>query len=106
MSEDRDAIDATVWRALRHVYLRVLSRVSKRNLSALSHEEQEGALDAYHRDLEIDHRVFREIVRHAWEQGISEAHAAIHRVEAADHDLIDDAIAGVREDGRDDGSIV
>lgn len=99
-AQDHDGVEATAWRWLRELYLRLLCPANV-HPGSMTEGERNLLLDKHHRAMEDDLRVVLVLV----EQGKSEALGAwrerIHSTEGTDHEMLDEALdfaANRRED--------
>lgn len=94
----RSLREATLWRIVRHIYLRAVSRLGGRDLFASRTEEQELALERFHADIERDVDVLAAVMDEARAAGITAVHRRMHIAEGTDHEMVDQAIEFARED--------
>lgn len=94
----RNAREATIWRVVRHIHLRVLSKLSGRDLFSASEAEQELALESYHLDMERDTDVLAEVMDAARRAGIAAAHVRLHMAEGVRHEDVDRSVVEARQD--------
>lgn len=94
----RSEREATLWRIVRHIHLRVVSRLGGRDLFATRTEEQELALERFHADMERDVDVLAAVMDEARAAGITAVHRRMHIAENTDHEMVDQAIEYARED--------
>jgi hypothetical protein len=97
-STPRSAREATIWRIVRHIHLRVISKMSGRHLFALSEAEQEQALDGFHAAMETDADTLAEVMDEARRAGIAAAHVRLHLAEGVNHEDVDRSVVEARED--------
>lgn len=94
----RTAREATLWRIVRVVYLRLIGHHTGVDLLARSAAEQEQALERWHLKMEQDCSVLAEVMDAARSAGIAAAHTRMHVLEGVDHELVDEALQSARSD--------
>jgi hypothetical protein len=87
-----DGVEATAWRFLRDVYLRVIGLCTIHPGQVMSIEEQNAALDRHLSSLQVDHAVLMTIVARCRDEGAEDIRARIHSAEGVDHEMLDEAI--------------
>ena len=92
MISEREAREATVWRLLRQTYLRLIGHYTGTDLLRARNEDQNLALDRWHRSMEADLALLSEALRAARSSGIAEVHRRLHSAENTDHEMLDQAI--------------
>lgn len=91
MADDAEGLDATVWRWLRGVYLRLLCP-SVVSLEAMTEPERSLLLESHHRDMEADLRVVMAMIERGKFAALGEWRERIHRTEGTDHEMLDQAL--------------
>lgn len=89
----RDGIEGFCWQVLVNAYVRVLARQAGRDPMTIPPREVNMILEPYHADLERDVRALAEAIVRARHEGVSRAHAAIHRIPGIDHEMVDQSLA-------------
>jgi hypothetical protein len=92
---DAQRIEATLWRLLRAIYLRVEARHLRRAPLDLSDEEANAALDPWFAAMQSDLEILKECIRMAQDKGTSDAFARLHasHVQEVDgHELLDQVL--------------
>jgi len=91
MADDADGLDATAWRWLRGLYLRLLCP-SVVSLEAMTEPERNLLLEPHHRAMEEDLRVVMTMVDRGKYEALGEWRERIHRTEGTDHEMLDQAL--------------
>lgn len=91
MADDAEGLDATAWRWLRGVYLRLLCP-SVVSLEAMTEPERALLLEPHHRDMESDLRVVMTMIERGRFEAIGAWRERIHRTEGTDHEMLDQAL--------------
>lgn len=94
----RSEREATVWRIVRAIYLRIAGHYTGRDLSNRPSPEQEAVLESWHEAIERDTERLAAVMDAARAAGIATVHSRLHVAENLDHELLDEAIASARED--------
>lgn len=87
--------EAMIWKVLRAAYLRVEARHLGKLPITLMASEAEAILDRWHRAMERDVEMLREVILNAQQDGASEAYGRMHSTsvsEHASHELLDEAL--------------
>ena len=89
--EDSDGLEATTWRWLRGVYLRLLCP-SQVDLAAMTEAECNLLLDPHLRAMEDDMRVVLTLIDRGKSEALGSWRERIHRAEGTDHEMLDEAL--------------
>lgn len=92
---EEQRIEATLWRLLRAIYLRVEARHLRRLPVDLSDEEASAVLDPWFSAMQSDIEILKECIRRAKDTGTSDAFARMHasHVHKVDgHELLDQVL--------------
>ncbi len=89
-----DQLDATIWRVLRVIYLRVdLKALSDpRSPADVPTEEANELLAPWFRNMEADLEMLREVVRQGRLLGVQDVHHRLHGRPGVDHEMLDEAV--------------
>lgn len=90
VSDEKDGLEATVWRWLRELYLRLLCTAVRPESMTIA--EQNLLLDPHHRAMEADLRVVMMFVERGQSEAIGAWRSRIHRTEGTDHEMLDEAL--------------
>lgn len=88
-------IEATLWRLLRAIYLRVEARHLRRAPLDLSDEEANATLDPWFAAMHSDLEIVKECIRRARDHGASDAFARLHASHVSEvdgHELLDQVL--------------
>ncbi len=94
----RNAREATLWRIVRLIHLRLIGHFTGVDLLGRSRAEQEQALLKWHAKMEVDVDALAEVMDAARAAGVTAAHVRMHVLEGVDHEMVDQAIDGARSD--------
>lgn len=104
MTTQQEQIEATAWRLLRAVYIRLCAEVGEgKPVQHYTEAEQQLLIDPYVRMLEHDHRLIVECIRQARGAGIRDVQAALHKAEGTDHAMVDQAVEYAMQRQREEG---
>lgn len=92
MTATPDSMDATAWRFLRDVYLRVIGLCTIHPGQVMSIEEQNAALDRHLSVMQVDHAVLMTLIARGRDEATEDMRARMHAAEGVDHEMLDEAI--------------
>lgn len=91
-------LESTIWKIVRGAYLSGLCHASGRAPASLTPEEQNTALDALFGDMEHDVAMLKEVMARAGQEAIERVQHGLHRAEALDHEMVDEAVSYATEE--------
>lgn len=89
----QDGVEAFAWRILVDAYARILAKQTGQHWLALDRNELIALLTPYHDDLRRDAKALGAAIAQARTEGVQALHAALHRAEGLDHEMVDQAVA-------------
>lgn len=89
--QDTDGLEATTWRWIRGVYLRLLCP-SHVELATMTEAERNLLLDPHLRAMEEDMRVVLTMIERGKTEALGAWRERIHRAEGTDHEMLDEAL--------------
>lgn len=97
-----DGIEATGWRWLRELYLRLLCPDNV-HPGSMTEPQRNLLLDRHHEAMEADLRILLTLVERGQYEALGRWRERIHRTEGTDHEMLDEALAFAMSDREDDG---
>lgn len=86
-----DGIEATAWRWLRELYLRLLCPATV-HPGSMTEPQRNLLLDSHHAAMEADLRVVLTIVERGQVEALGRWRERIHLAEGTDHEMLDEAL--------------
>lgn len=83
--------EATLWRVVRAIHLRVLESVAGKAT------DREAVLERYHVEMESDVAVLNACLAESFRAGVQAVHTRLHGAEGVDHEMLDQTIEYARK---------